>query len=153
MATDDSKLKVQGGCHCGYIKYSFTASPDLLLNANRCNCSFCQKLGTTNLHLAKDVNSTFTLLSPGSKAELPNYAPRIKSVARYFCDKCGTHVWMEGSYPHGGKEHELFAVNLATVDQPQEGIDLSQTKIRYFDMLRENYAGGLKDTPWPNGLL
>ena len=66
---------------------------------------------------------------------------------------------MEGYYevPSGGSEgpkrHDLFVVNLATVDQPQDSIDLSSTKVRYFDMLNNNYGGGLKEAPWPNGLV
>ena len=61
---------------------------------------------------------------------------------------------MEGYWEGAdGKRNDLFVVNLNTVDQPQEGIDLKETKIRYFDMLNNNYEGGLKDTPWPGGLV
>ena len=60
---------------------------------------------------------------------------------------------MEGYFEIAGQQYPMFAINLAGVDQPQEGIDLSQAKIKYFDMLHENFAGGLKDEPWPNGLV
>lgn len=52
----------------------------------------------------------------------------------------------------GPEKHEFFAVNLATIDQPQEGIDLSKTKINYCDGLNDNWWAGLKDEPWAGGL-
>ena len=61
---------------------------------------------------------------------------------------------MEGYWEGAdGSRHDLFVVNLNTVDQPQEGVDLSLTKIGYVDMLHDNFTGGVKDTPWPNGLV
>lgn len=60
---------------------------------------------------------------------------------------------MEGYYEFDGKKFDLFAVNLASVDQPQEGVDLTETKISYFDGLHDNFYAGTKDTPWPCGLV
>lgn len=59
---------------------------------------------------------------------------------------------MEGFFEFGGQKHDLFAINLSTVDQPQEGVDLSRTKLQYYDMLPYNVVGGLKDKPWAGGL-
>lgn len=52
-----------------------------------------------------------------------------------------------------GKRVDAFMINLATIDQPQEGVDLSETKVKYWDGLRDNFAEGLREVPWPNGLL
>lgn len=61
---------------------------------------------------------------------------------------------MEGEYPLGdGKVMPICAVNIGTVDVPQEGLDLSKTEMKYFDMLHDNFAGGLADKPWRDGLL
>lgn len=60
---------------------------------------------------------------------------------------------MEGYYEYDGHKIDLMMVNLATVDQPQEGVDLSETTIKYFDGLHDNFGAGLRDSPWPNGLL
>ena len=60
---------------------------------------------------------------------------------------------MEGYWEGADGRHDLMVVNLATVDQPQDGVDLANTKIMYYDMLHDNYGGGLKETPWPNGLV
>ncbi|KAK3709699.1 hypothetical protein LTR37_010726 [Vermiconidia calcicola] len=149
-----TKKTVKGSCHCGFI--TFTANVQIdeegSIKANRCNCTFCQKLGTTNMHL-DGGRSDFQLLSPASTGEIGQYAPRMKTLVRYFCRTCGSHVWMEGYFLVNGHRQDIFSVNLATVDQPQEGVDLSLAKISYFDALNDNFEAGASDKPWPNGLV
>ncbi|GIZ37333.1 hypothetical protein CKM354_000078300 [Cercospora kikuchii] len=150
--TTPEKKSIKGSCHCGFIKYTFDAT-SLPLSANRCNCTFCQKLGLTG-HGLKNLSKDFHLISPDSKENpaLGSYAPKVKTGAKYFCKECGTHVWQEGYYEWEGQRHDFFSVNLATVDQPQDGVDLSETKIRYEDGLHDNWAAGSREKPWPNGL-
>lgn len=104
--------------------------------------------------LPNPENADFTLLteSTAPRSALGNYQPRVKSLARYFCQDCGAHVWMEGYFEHEGKKFEIFAVNLASVDQPQEGINLKDVKIRYFGEL-EGKPFEMRDEPWEHGLL
>ena len=179
------KIAIKGGCHCGYVHAAFvfttqpcipkqntsplsttnpqssfitytahvSLTPEGTLSATRCNCSFCQRLGATNLSLASAAD--FTLHTPSSRSELGDYAPRVKTVHRYFCRTCGAHVWMEGEYPlGGGKMMPVCAVNLGTVDVPLPGgVDLRRTEMRYYDMLHYNVAGGAKEGPWEDGLI
>lgn len=141
-----------GSCHCGTIQYTLTLPTDFFSNptAGRCNCTICQKAGFTFLRIPA---SSFTLTSPASKSELPDYQPKIKTLHLYFCNKCGVQVVREGSYELEGQKHEWFSVNLLTVDQPQEGIDLSKFKIKYIDGLHDNWMAGEKDEPWSGGCL
>jgi hypothetical protein len=79
--------------------------------------------------------------------------PRSKTIKRYFCKECGVHVYMDGYHENEkGERSSFFLVNLRTIDQPQEGIDLSEVKIKYLDMLHDNFQAGKKDTPWSGGL-
>lgn len=136
-----------------FIKYTANVEvKDGHLKANRCNCTFCTKFTTSN-HSIPNPAEDFTLLSPKSRDELGDYAPRMKTLHRYFCKTCGAHVWIEGFFEVGGHKHEAFMLNVSSIDQPQEGLDLSQVKLMYFDMLHDNINGGLKETPWPNGLI
>jgi len=139
-----------------YIAYALDVEPDPAthqLAATRCNCTFCQKLGITNL-VVKDP-SDFKLLSPASKSEVDDYAPKVKTAHRYFCKSCGVHVWCEGSVEVQGSKFDFFAINLASVDVDQlpEGMELSKTKVRYWDMLHDNFVTIPSDNPWPGGLL
>ena len=141
-----------GSCHCDAIKYTLNLSSDFLSNptAGRCNCTICQKAGFTSLTIPA---SSFTLTSPASKSELSDYQPNNKNGHLYFCDKCGVQVVREGNYEYMGQKHEIFSVNLLTVDQPQEGIDLSKFKIKYVDGLHDNWMAGAKDQPWSGGCI
>lgn len=121
------------------------------LSVTRCNCTFCQKLSFTNLRLGDASN--FRLLNPSTKDDLGNYVAGVKTIDRFFCRTCGVHVWCEGFFELAGQKHDLFIVNLATVDQPQGDVDLSLTKIAYWDMLRDNFQAGPRDSPYPNGLV
>lgn len=118
----------------------------------RCNCRICQKTGYTGTSIA-NPEKDFTLLSPASKSELSDYPPNHKKIHHYFCDKCGVHVFGEGSYEFQGQKHDFFTVNLATVDQPQEGIDLAEFQIEYVDGLHDNWMAGKKDKPWSGGFV
>lgn len=61
---------------------------------------------------------------------------------------------MDGEYPVGeGKMWPFCALNLGTVDVPQEGVDLGKVEMKYYDMLHDNVSGGKADKPWPDGLI
>lgn len=59
----------------------------------------------------------------------------------------------DGFYEIEGKKHEFFVVNLATIDQPQEGIDLSEWKMSYCDGLTNNWMDRREGKPFNGGLL
>ena len=59
---------------------------------------------------------------------------------------------MEGEYEWEGKTIKFFSINLCSVDQPQEGLDLSKVKLNYCDGRNDNWGAGLKDAPWAGGL-
>lgn len=148
-----SQNSFSGSCHCGNIKYQLKLPESLLADpkAGRCNCTWCQKPFFTGLKIATP-SENFTLLSPADKGELGDYmSPTYDKMHRYFCKKCGTHVWREGGYELQGQWIDHFAVNLCTIDQPQEGIDLSKFKIDYVDGRNDNWMVGTKSEPWSGG--
>lgn len=168
--SSDTKTKLTGSCKCGYVfkllhmtailiihslvKYIVHAkvSKDGTMDVTRCNCTFCQKLGTTNYYC--DGPEDFELISPASKGELSIFAPRVKTCPRRFCGQCGNHVFMDGYYelPNGTKR-DMMVVNVATIDQPQEGLDLNNVMIGYVDGLTNSQFKGTQDKPFPGGLV
>jgi hypothetical protein len=55
-----------------------------------------------------------------------------------------------------GEEGEIvdfFSINLGTLDQPQEGLDLSLFKMEYYDGRNNNWMGGRREAPWSGGLV
>ena len=99
-------------------------------------------------------------------------------VHRWFCGRCGVTVAAGGSYvmpaaaagdtsggdgEGDGKAAEegagkgetvhFFAISAVTLDQPQQGLDLSEFKVAYFDGRNDNWMAGKKDVPWAGGIV
>ncbi|KAJ9627548.1 uncharacterized protein PV06_05888 [Exophiala oligosperma] len=157
------KQTFTGSCHCGFIKYTIALpattdksdgdddknNDDLVVS--RCNCTICFKQGFTSLRFDE---KDFRLVSPKSEAELKDYRlPSGRDVHKYFCGTCGIHVFSRGRIEAGGQVHEFSTLNALTLDQPQEGLDLGKFKIQYWDGRNDNWAGGLKDSPWPGQIV
>ena len=151
MSEPTEKKTFTGSCHCGFIKYTAALPVEANPTAGRCNCTICLKQGFTSKRL--DSPDDFTLLSPASVSEVKDYQMRSKDVHKRFCGTCGIHVWGEGQYEFQGAVHKFFTINALTLDQPQEGLDLSTWKMMYVDGRNDNWAAGPKDTPWPGGCV
>lgn len=59
---------------------------------------------------------------------------------------------MDAQYEIQGQTINMFAINFATVDQPQEGVELNEVKINYVDGLHNNFMSW-GDKPWSGGLV
>ncbi|KIX07135.1 uncharacterized protein Z518_05112 [Rhinocladiella mackenziei CBS 650.93] len=150
-STTATKTPFTGSCHCGFIKYRAHLSLGDPPTATRCNCTVCLKQGFTGTRLASP--SDFELLSPSSLSEVKDYQIRSKDVHKHFCGNCGIHVLGRGKYEYQGVTHEFCSLNILTLDQPQDGLDLSKFKIQYWDGRNDNWQGGTKDVPWPGGCV
>ena len=69
---------LNGGCHCGRVRFEVTAEPDIA--ADQCNCSICRMSGYLHLLVAK---ADFKLLQ-GEDA-LQNYRFNSGVAQHYFC--------------------------------------------------------------------
>jgi hypothetical protein len=136
------------------IKYTvdIPIAADGSFNATRCNCSFCQKFGTTSL--SPPSPDDFKLVQPTSLDQISgDYTKDSKTNHRYFCSHCAVYILQMGLIENDeGQKQEFFLFNVASIDQPQEGVDLNKVKIHYWDGLHYNWAGGMSEKPWPNGL-
>jgi hypothetical protein len=145
----------KGSCHCKFITYTVKLSAEQLekRTVGRCNCTVCLKAGLTGIRVPRE---NFTLLTPSSFAECKDY--RINpahNIHKYFCGTCGVHVVGEGEFEWKGQTHQFFQFYVTTLEQPQEGLDLSTWKISYvdgrndrFDLMRSHEEG-----PFPGGLI
>jgi len=154
-ATTANKKSFIGSCHCGAIRYKVSLAlpaPPAQPTASRCNCTICQKQGFTGVRI-DDPTHDFTLLSPASLDQLSDYQFRSPDIHNYFCGRCGVSVLGAGKFEYQNQVHELFKLNVLTLEQPQEGLDLSTFKIKYWDGRNDNWMAGQKDMPWPGGCL
>ena len=121
---------MQGGCHCGRVRFTVTADLD---RVTVCNCSICSKKGF--LHLIVPPGQ-FELLS--GKDELTTYTFNTGVAKHTFCKHCGIHAfYVPRSDP------DKVDVNARCIDD----IDLAALSLKYFDGQNWEQAMGQK-VPW-----
>jgi hypothetical protein len=121
---------MQGGCHCGRVRFRVTADLD---RVTVCNCSICSKKGF--LHLIVPPGQ-FDLVS--GKDELTTYTFNTGVAKHTFCKHCGIHAfYVPRSDP------DKIDVNARCIDD----IDLAAIPLNYFDGKNWEQAMGQK-VPW-----
>src|ERR1700732_2393893 len=81
--TSDTMQTMEGGCHCGRVRFRVTADLD---RVTECNCSICAKKGILHLIVPPDQ---FELLS--GKDDLTVYEFNTRTAKHMFCRHCGIH--------------------------------------------------------------
>jgi hypothetical protein len=108
---------LNGGCHCGRVRFEVTAEPDIA--ADQCNCSICRMSGYLHLLVAK---TDFKLLQ-GEDA-LQNYRFNSGVAQHYFCRDCGIKsFYVPRSHPDG------VSINANCLDQD----DIASLVVTPFD--------------------
>jgi hypothetical protein len=125
MTASQDRPVLQGGCHCGAVRYS--AEPDLG-GAFRCNCSICAKTAAT---IATSEPSAFQLLS--GEGGLGEYRFGSGGLTRFFCTRCGILCFARG---RDGSGKEFVGVNVNTL----EGIELGELPVVYFDGRHDDFT-------------
>ena len=121
---------MQGGCHCGRVRFRVTADLD---SVTVCNCSICSKKGILHLIVPPE---RFELLS--GKDDLTTYTFNAGVAKHTFCKTCGIHpFYVPRSDP------DKIDVNARCIDD----IDLAAVTLKRFDGRHWEEAMG-KDVPW-----
>ena len=94
-----------GGCHCGRVRFEFTAPAEL--EVGDCNCSICSKSGYLHLVVPR---TRFRLLS--GEETLSGYRFNTGAARHLFCSVCGIKSFYEPrSHPDG------YSVNARCLDE------------------------------------
>jgi hypothetical protein len=107
---------MEGGCHCGRVRFRVIADLD---RVTECNCSMCSKKGF--LHLIVTPQQ-FELLS--GKDDLTTYTFNTGVAKHTFCRYCGVHpFYVPRSDP------EKIDVNVRCLDD----VDGGKLAVKTFD--------------------
>jgi hypothetical protein len=121
---------LEGGCHCGRVRFRVVADLDAVAE---CNCSICTKKGILHLIVPPE---RFTLLS--GRDDLTAYRFNTGTAQHTFCKVCGIHpFYVPRSDP------DKIDVNVRCLD----GVDLGAIAPKPFDG-RNWEAAMRKDVPW-----
>eukprot|EP00697_Spironema_sp_BW2_P006253 gnl/Spiro4/18750_TR10026_c0_g1_i1.p2 gnl/Spiro4/18750_TR10026_c0_g1~~gnl/Spiro4/18750_TR10026_c0_g1_i1.p2 ORF type:complete len:135 (+),score=18.77 gnl/Spiro4/18750_TR10026_c0_g1_i1:29-406(+) len=108
---------VEGGCHCGAVRWSATIPPQSTLVD--CNCSICMKGGFVHLIIGKE---NFRLIS--GEDFLIEYTFNTHVARHVFCKRCGIK-----SYYHPRSHPDGISLNARCID----GYDMSSLPTVQFD--------------------
>jgi len=103
-------MQIDGGCHCGYIKYQAEVDPSL---ASMCHCADCQTLGGGALRTALPTPQTQFQLLSGEPKTYVKTAESGNKRAQVFCPECGTHLYATSV----GNENKTLNLRIATAQQ------------------------------------
>ena len=122
--------RMQGGCHCGLVRFRVTADLD---RVTECNCSMCAKKGFLHLIVAP---GQFELVSGAD--ELSTYRFNTMTAKHTFCKHCGIHpFYVPRSDP------DKIDVNVRCLDD----IDLAAITPKRFD--GKNWEAAMQSgAPW-----
>ena len=87
----------EGGCHCGAVRYSCAAEPELTFY---CHCHDCQR--TTGSPFSVEMmipDSSFKI--EGALAAYVVTGDSGKPVTRWHCEQCASGIYLEGEADPG----------------------------------------------------
>lgn len=104
-------MKLDGGCSCGFVRYTLTAPP-LIVHA--CHCRECQRITGSAFVVNIWLEREFIELKSGElkSQRLPTGSGKSQDVS--FCGRCGAHVWSK-YYASPG---DTVMVRVGTLDDP-----------------------------------
>lgn len=106
-------MRIDGGCHCGYIKYEAEVDP---ADCGVCHCTDCQQLtGSAFTSFIYAPASSFRLLGGQPKIYVKTGSSGSKR-AQAFCPECGSRIYASAAVP----EPERYNLRLGTIRQRRE---------------------------------
>ena len=108
-----NKTTHKGGCHCGAVRFEFTAPAKMSLT--NCNCSVCSKTGFLHLFVP---HKDFTVLT--GVDQLTTYKFNTCTAKHLFCRQCGVKgFYQPRSHP------DQWSVNYRCIDEGT--LEISET--------------------------
>ena len=102
-------MKVDGGCHCGNIRFEAEVNPD---TAGICHCTDCQALsGSAYRPNVRTIKGGFRLLAGQPKIYIKTAESGTKR-AHGFCADCGTPI-----YATSVTAPQIYGLRLGTISQ------------------------------------
>ena len=112
-------MKIDGGCHCGFITYEAEIEPDKVMI---CHCTDCQTLsGSAFRSVVLTRGDGFTLLSGAVKI----YVKTAESGAKRqqaFCPECGSPIYSTSD----GEGPKIYSVRVGTSRQRRDLVPQTQ---------------------------
>lgn len=112
-------MKIDGGCHCGYITYEAEVDP---AQTTVCHCTDCQTLsGSAFRTVVRAPENSFKILS-GEPTVYVKTAESGNKRAQAFCPRCGSPIYATSV----GDGPKIYGLRAGTARQRDALIPKSQ---------------------------
>ena len=106
-------MKIDGGCHCGLIKYEAEVDPDKVLV---CHCTDCQTLSGSAFRTVAPAREGTFKLTAGTPKIYVKTADSGARRAQAFCPECGSPIYAAPAEDGPG----FFGIRVGTIRQRNE---------------------------------
>jgi len=125
-------MKIDGGCHCGYITYEAEADPD---KASICHCTDCQQLSGSAFRTSIPApDSGFRILS-GEPVVYVKTGESGAKRAQGFCPRCGSPIYATAV----GDGPKVYNIRIGTARQRNALVP----KVQIWCRSQQHWLGGL----------
>lgn len=93
-----TKLPLEGGCHCGALRYEVHAAPVMVYN---CHCKFCQKVSGSAFNVSVTIVESAFGFTKGEPTRIEWQSNAGTTRFGWFCKDCGSRI-AQGSTPSKG---------------------------------------------------
>jgi hypothetical protein len=107
---------IQGGCHCGQVRFEITGEP---FHETLCHCDDCRRIAGAPAVAWFTIPHTAFAVTNGR----PKYYASSERALRSFCPNCGTPLTYAGR-----DTPEELDVTTASLDNPENVPPLDQTE-------------------------
>ena|SRR5438874_10529765 len=112
-------MKIDGGCHCGYITYEAEVDP---AQTTMCHCTDCQTLsGSAFRTVVRTPENSFKILS-GEPTVYVKTAESGNKRAQAFCPRCGSPIYATSV----GDGPKIYGLRAGTARQRDQLVPTSQ---------------------------
>ncbi len=111
-------MKIDGGCHCGYITYEAEIDP---AEVTICHCTDCQTLSGSAFRTAVPAAREAFVLRGGPPKIYVKTAESGAKRVQAFCPECGTSI-----YSTAAGEARIFMIRVGTTRQRAELVPKTQ---------------------------
>lgn len=98
---------LEGGCHCGFVRYRVTGAPS---HETNCHCSICRRTSSAPYLPWFTVARTELVFTAGQPAVYPSSS----HGTRRFCPRCGAQITFESS-----RTPDEIDVTICSLDDPE----------------------------------
>ncbi len=127
-------MNIEGGCHCGQIKYRADVDPE---KVEICHCTDCQTLSGSAYRTVVPVETDSFELVCGIPKLYAKTAENGTVRLQAFCPECGSPLY--SAPPEGEKGY--FGIRVGTAKQRNQLIPKNQCWIRSAQTWTQNLSG------------